>query len=259
MAPRTPWGKLTTIIYAVIGIPLMLIYLSTTGEILSRHFRILYTKIFCIKTKKHKSDSKKSKIKKSKNETTYLNTTYGHKHNNIVDGKIPFTTGSTDDMLKDRAGMYDCSADMAPRKHVCQHYPTVRVPILFCLFLILLYVCGGAYLFHYIENWTYLEGSFFCFASLGTIGFGDLMPGLHHNMNLSKKSSVSGEIISVVASSTYILIGMALIAMCFNLVQEQAVLILRRTTKFFGVINENVDEKDELEGISMSIVSSTTS
>ncbi|MCP6335949.1 hypothetical protein NL449_28425, partial [Klebsiella pneumoniae] len=84
--------------------------------------------------------------------------------------------------------------------------------------------------------------------SLGTIGFGDLMPGLHHNMNLSKKSSVSGEIISVVASSTYILIGMALIAMCFNLVQEQAVLILRRTTKFFGVMNENIDEKDELEG-----------
>ncbi|KAL0266665.1 UNVERIFIED_CONTAM: hypothetical protein PYX00_009149 [Menopon gallinae] len=223
----------------------MLIYLSTTGEILSRHFRALYVRVFCIKRKKPKSD--KSKGKKPKTETTFLNTTYGHKHNNIVDGKIPFTTGSTEDMLKDRSGIYGCSGDVPERKHVCQHHQTVQVPILFCLFFILLYICGGAYLFHYTENWTYLEGSFFCFTSLGTIGFGDLMPGLHHNLNLSKKSSVSGEIVSVIASSTYILVGMALIAMCFNIVQEQVVVILKKMTKFFGVISDGPDEREELE------------
>lgn len=85
------------------------------------------------------------------------------------------------------------------------------------------------------------------------------MPGLHHNLNLSKKSSASGEIVSVIASSTYILVGMALIAMCFNIVQEQVVIILKKMTKFFGVISDGPDEREELEGISMSIVSSTTS
>lgn len=259
VAPKTPWGKLMTIIYAVIGIPLMLIYLSTTGEILSRYFRALYAKVFCVKARKPSQVDKKSKSKKLKTETTFLNASYAAKHNNIMDGKIPLTTESTDDMLKDRSGVYDCATEVCTLKHVCQHHPPVKVPILLCLFLILLYICGGAYLFHCIENWTYLESSFFCFASLSTIGFADLMPGLQYNINLSKKSSASGEIISVAISSTYILMGMAMIAMCFNLVQEQAVCALKKMTKFFGVINDNMEEKDELEGISMSIVSSNTS
>lgn len=235
----------------------MLIYLSTTGEILSRYFRTLYAKVFCVKGKKQKGD-KKTKTKKCRTDT-FLNTTYGQKHNSIVDGKIPLTTGSTEDMMKDRIGIYDCSADVCTPKHVCPHHVTVKVPISFCLIIILLYICGGAYLFHYIENWTYLESSFFCFASLSTIGFGDLIPGLNHNINLSKKSSATGEIISVAISSSYILMGMAMIAMCFNLVQDQAVVTLKKMIKFFGVINHNGEEKDELEGISMSFVSSTTS
>lgn len=45
VAPRTAWGKLVTILYALIGIPLMLIYLSTTGDVLARSFRRLYGKL----------------------------------------------------------------------------------------------------------------------------------------------------------------------------------------------------------------------
>lgn len=268
----------------------MLIYLSTIGEILSRHFRTLYAKIFCVglrkKSKNSDNNKKQSKSKKcnsssgggggggsggggsgsssnNKTERTFLNAaTYGHiKHNNIPDGKIPLTTGSTDDMMKDirATGIYDSATEVCTLKHVCPHNIIVKVPISFCFIIILLYICGGAYLFHTIENWTYLESSFFCFASLSTIGFGDLMPGLNHNVNLTKKSSVSGEIISVAIASSYLLIGMAMIAMCFNLVQEQAVVTLKKMTKFFGVINDGMEEKDELEGISMSFVSSTTS
>jgi len=42
VAPRTLWGRLITIIYALLGIPLMLIYLSTVGDVLARSFRRLY-------------------------------------------------------------------------------------------------------------------------------------------------------------------------------------------------------------------------
>ncbi|CAG9834014.1 unnamed protein product [Diabrotica balteata] len=45
VSPRTTWGKLVTIIYALIGIPLMLLYLSATGDILARSFRRLYGKM----------------------------------------------------------------------------------------------------------------------------------------------------------------------------------------------------------------------
>lgn len=45
VSPRTSWGKLVTIIYALIGIPLMLLYLSATGDVLARSFRRLYGKM----------------------------------------------------------------------------------------------------------------------------------------------------------------------------------------------------------------------
>ncbi|GLV36781.1 uncharacterized protein CBL_02384 [Carabus blaptoides fortunei] len=154
VAPRTAWGKLVTILYALIGIPLMLIYLSTTGDVLARSFRRLY-------------------------------------------GKLCGTTP-----VKASGGDCPCST-------------TVKVPITLCLVLVLGYICCGAVLFHRLENWSMLEGSYFCFTSLGTIGFGDLVPGQH------------AEEISLCACSIYILAGMALIAMCVSLVQEEASSLLR--------------------------------
>lgn len=45
MAPRTVWGRLITIVYALAGIPLMLVYLSTVGDVLARSFRRLYGRL----------------------------------------------------------------------------------------------------------------------------------------------------------------------------------------------------------------------
>lgn len=52
VAPRTTWGKIVTIVYALVGIPLMLLYLSATGDVLARSFRRLYGKIFGTSTQK---------------------------------------------------------------------------------------------------------------------------------------------------------------------------------------------------------------
>ncbi|VEN62404.1 unnamed protein product [Callosobruchus maculatus] len=145
VSPRTTWGKLVTILYALVGIPLMLLYLSATGDVLARSFRRLYGKM--------------------------------------------------------------CGS--SPKKQVqCPCTNTVRVPVTLCLVIVLAYICSGAVLFHRLENWSLLEGSYFCFTSLGTIGFGDLLPGQ------------KAEEISLCACSAYILTGMALVAMCFTLVQH---------------------------------------
>ena len=54
----------------------------------------------------------------------------------------------------------------------------VHVPISLSLFLLITYVTGGGMLFSIWESeWGLLEGSYFCFISLSTIGFGDLVPG----------------------------------------------------------------------------------
>lgn len=71
----------------------------------------------------------------------------------------------------------------------------------------------GAYLFHKIQPWSILESLYFCFSSLGTIGFGDLSP--------------KGNFSQYMASG-YILIGMAVVAMCFSLIQTEIILWLRK-------------------------------
>ncbi|KAK4878866.1 hypothetical protein RN001_011372 [Aquatica leii] len=176
ISPKTTWGKLVTIIYAFIGIPLMLLYLSTTGDLLARNFRKLYGKL--------------------------------------------------------------CGTSLKQQNCPCSK--TVRVPLILCLIIILGYICLGAVLFHRLENWTILEGSYFCFTSLGTIGFGDLMPGQNT------------EDISLCTSSAYILVGMALVAMCFSLVQDQVVSLFR----YIGATcakNEAIKIREEVQ---MAVVGS---
>ncbi|KAK9880617.1 hypothetical protein WA026_011854 [Henosepilachna vigintioctopunctata] len=151
VCPRTPWGKLVTIIYALIGIPLMLLYLSTTGDVLAKSFRRLYGKL--------------------------------------------------------------CGKSTS--KHPCSCANIVRVPVTLCVVILLAYICSGALLFSRLENWSILEGSYFCFTSLGTIGFGDLLPGQR------------AEDISLCVCSAYILTGMALVAMCFSLVQDEVITLFR--------------------------------
>jgi amino acid permease len=45
LTPKTDLGKLVTIVYALIGIPLMLLYMSNIGNILGDSFKYLYTKL----------------------------------------------------------------------------------------------------------------------------------------------------------------------------------------------------------------------
>ncbi|OQR77156.1 potassium channel subfamily K member 18-like [Tropilaelaps mercedesae] len=102
--------------------------------------------------------------------------------------------------------------------------------------IITLYICAGAFLFSFWEKeWDYLEGSYFCFVTLSTIGFGDLVPG----------QSIEGSEQKLAICSIYLLAGLALIAMCFNLVQEQVVYKLRKMGKHLGVISDSeLDSSD---------------
>lgn len=77
-------------------------------------------------------------------------------------------------------------------------------------------MCGGALLFARWENWGFLDGSYFCFISLSTIGFGDIVPG---------DSIIQSQVIQIsfILTAVYLMLGMALIAMCFNLMQEEVI------------------------------------
>ncbi|KAH7960043.1 hypothetical protein HPB49_016626 [Dermacentor silvarum] len=115
--------------------------------------------------------------------------------------------------------------------------PRVTVPILLCMTIIGGYICGGAVLFSVWEEWNYLDGSYFCFVTLSTIGFGDLVPG-------DTVVSDSGSQEKLVICSLYLLVGLALIAMCFNLVQEEVVHKLRALGRRLGVVSDSDADSD---------------
>ncbi|KAL5277557.1 KCNK18.2 family protein [Megaselia abdita] len=46
ISPKSIWGKLVTILYAIIGMPLFLLYLSNIGDILAKSFKWIYAKVF---------------------------------------------------------------------------------------------------------------------------------------------------------------------------------------------------------------------
>ena len=89
----------------------------------------------------------------------------------------------------------------------------VRVPIMVCLVIVVAYIILGASLFAVWEGWGYFDSSYFCFITLSTIGFGDFVPGYDHKMwgNQAKR----------VSCTLYLLFGLALLAMCFELIQSE--------------------------------------
>ncbi|XP_075218289.1 potassium two pore domain channel sandman isoform X1 [Lycorma delicatula] len=222
VSPRTTWGRITTVLYALIGIPLMLVYLSTVGDSLAKYIRKIYTRL-----------NRNNSHPKTKKDPGFVKTTL---QNHITAEKKPVNDEKIHEMKLCSTGESHPVYDTEPQNQ--------RIPILLTLSIVVIYISGGALLFKRLENWTFLEGSYFCFTSLGTIGFGELIPG----------TTDTNEEVSVFVSSAYILIGMAVIAMCFNLVQDETVLLVRQVSLWINK-DENVLEEDQ-EVISMSVVSS---
>ena len=64
-----------------------------------------------------------------------------------------------------------------------------------------------------------IDASYFCFMSLSTIGFGDMVPGSYPRQSLYESSRN----VTVWFCSFYIMSGMALTAMCFNILHDEIV------------------------------------
>ncbi|XP_022186142.2 potassium channel subfamily K member 15 [Nilaparvata lugens] len=153
MVPRTTWGKIATVVYAVFGIPLYVLYFMNMGKVLAQTFRWLYTKA------------------------------------------------------------YECS--MEDRRRDSDSEPArIIVPSTACLWVMGAYVATGTVMFAEWENWNYLDSTYFCVTSLCKIGIGDFVPGANI------LDSRSGHQTKLVINFVYLLLGMGLMAMCYNLMRE---------------------------------------
>ncbi|CAO1441973.1 unnamed protein product [Diamesa serratosioi] len=104
------------------------------------------------------------------------------------------------------------------------------VPIWLCVFLVVSYIIGGAFLFSRWEKWSFLDSAYFCFI---TLSFGDFVPA---------QSEKEYPEVSIGLCSLYLLFGIALLAMSFNLVQEEVINNVKSVAKRLGIIKD-----DEIE------------
>nr|XP_045592884.1 potassium channel subfamily K member 18-like isoform X2 [Procambarus clarkii] len=109
------------------------------------------------------------------------------------------------------------------------------VPIWLGLMLVLAYILGGAFLFASWEKWRFLDSFYFCFITLTTIGFGDFVPaqGVKEDQELS-----------IALCSIYLLFGIALLAMSFNLVQEEVISYVKNIAKRLGILKDEEGDDD---------------
>ncbi|KAK3924339.1 Potassium channel subfamily K member 9 [Frankliniella fusca] len=163
LVPRTTWGKAATVVYAVFGVPLYVLYFMNMGKVLAQTFRWLYTRLYECSTER--------------------------------------PAGST-----------------GPG-------PRVIVPSTACLWVISGYVLTGTIMFAEWEQWSYLDSCYFCVTSLCKIGFGDFVPGAAtinggHKVTKEEEEETSNQT-RLVINFVYLLLGLGLIAMCYNLMREE--------------------------------------
>ena len=95
-------------------------------------------------------------------------------------------------------------------------------------------ISGGAAAFSKYEGWTYFDSIYYCFVTLTTIGFGDMVALQQDNALTDKPEYVAFVLI-------FILFGLAIVAACLNL------LVLRLVT-----LNTEDERRDEAAAVKVN-------
>ncbi|CAF5011098.1 unnamed protein product, partial [Rotaria sp. Silwood1] len=216
---KTNYGKIMTMIYAIFGIPLMLLCLANIGSTMADAFRFIYCNIccsYCNMIKKRRNLRALQSVELSHNASSSITTT-------LASNNSPEVSSN--------------NIEAKPSTNVVEFvdnftidYRKTTIPISITLSLLSSYLILGAVLFSEWENWKFLDGAYFCFVTLATIGLGDFVPG-----KSITSTQVEGKL---VICALYVLFGLSLMAMCFNLMQEEVRAKFRRLGNKLGIIDE---------------------
>ncbi|CAF0933943.1 unnamed protein product [Adineta steineri] len=229
-------GQITCICYALIGIPIFLLCLANISSILGDMFRFLYSTslhfMCCCCRIYMRSRYRKRRLR---GENSFNQQKIGYVGTGSVDPHWPEANHQYDgDKLSDEE--YDIDDEIDQEMDDIWNRMESRVPILAVLIIIIGYIFFGAFIFNRFEGWTMVESVYFCYITLSTIGFGDYVPGI-------TSSSTSG--LRFVSACLYIIIGLAVLAMCIDLIKESIVEKLEWVAHKLGVLKEDENLIDD--------------
>ncbi|VDN07251.1 unnamed protein product [Thelazia callipaeda] len=204
IVPRTSEGRIACLMYALLGIPLILVTIADMSRFLSGIYG------FRRKNSKPKAVAANDIIGAGKKLRRC-------KRNHI-------DTVSEAGTFEDISDIHTQESDKTLSEDTCARADELdeyelhrerRVSVLFVLVIMIGYTAGGACLMQFWENWTFMESFYFCFVTVTTIGFGDIVPQ-------------NGEFLP--ATLMYIIIGLIITTMCIDLVGSEYI----RDIHFYG-------------------------
>lgn len=145
ITPKTDWGRMFCIAYAMIGLPLMFFTLANIGEHMAVVFRFVYIKVCCLGLC-------------AKRHHTRPLPPAGQKQGPWMNNYAPVVNDDDDE---------DDEED------------EVTIPLTVTLLVIGGYVGLGALVFAVWEKWDAMASAYFTFVTISTIGLGDLVPGFN--------------------------------------------------------------------------------
>ncbi|CAP72374.1 Potassium channel domain-containing protein [Caenorhabditis elegans] len=249
IVPRTDEGRVAIIFYALLGIPLILVTIADIGRFLATYIIKLHhgymavmsfvtnSCLKCIKwaccwirlPRRHIPMPTLELLQRTQK-------LYPNNNNPTVAATAASAGGGTGRRKKQQrdnvsdAGTFDNISEIndgseggeneneGEEEEQIQFDPSnheKRVSVLFILLIMLGYVAGGAYIVRWWEEWTFFEAFYFCFVTVTTIGFGDIVPA---NVDW------------LPATLAYIVFGLIITTMCIDLVGSEYI----RDIHFYG-------------------------
>jgi potassium channel subfamily K protein len=214
------------IAYAILGIPLMLLFLANVGTVLADLFRWTYFNFCCCGCFRRKKD----KVEALTHED-------GDKGHVTPEGwKKSFETGGKGRDIPPESPVSDSTVDDDYDDE--EDFRDVSVPLTITMMIIAAYILLGALMFGIWENWTVLKSCYFCFVTVSTIGFGDVVPG-------STQFKEGSDYPKLLLSACYMVFGMAIISMCFSLIQDEIASKFTWLGQKIGLIKKKDEDEEE--------------
>lgn len=198
-------GKVMTIVYTMFGMPVFLLYMANMGDILAKSLKWTYSKVCICRRPAPRYDP--SVAWRSAEATLRAPVGPAGPH-----GGYP-----GEDVTSIGTASWGGGGEGEGNEER-QDVSNVNIPITVSLVIMVALLYGGTLLFEKYEKWDPLTAFYFCFISLTTIGFGDYVPGLSYTPDADGTKDTS-----FIYCSIYLMFGLALLSMCFNLMQEEVV------------------------------------